>query len=178
MTGHKNNFTQKGFEVTSIDEIMAGADMTRGAFYAHFSSKSELYREALIHAAEKTRLRYNKPDKTTEQSWLKVLLRGYLHNDHVQQKGTASCPLAFLATDVAVRDQPVRSAYTDAFRTMNNLVAGYTNSQSASDRNTILAATAMLIGAVAVARALDDQQLTDDLLKSCKHEVNKMLEKT
>ena len=171
-------FTEFGFESTSIDDITAAAGLTRGAFYGHFSSKSELYQEALIHAAEKTQERYRKPDKLNMQSWLKVLLRGYLHKDHIDQEGTPSCPLAFLATDVAIRDEPVREAYTDAFRDMTGLIANYTEANTKAEKKSVYAATAMLIGAVAVARALDDEALCRELLDSCKTQAKVLLDQS
>lgn len=36
-------FTRNGFEAASIDDIAAAAGHTRGAFYAHFNSKEELF---------------------------------------------------------------------------------------------------------------------------------------
>ena len=40
-------FNRHGFDAASIDDIMAGAGMTRGGFYSYFQSKSELYAEAI-----------------------------------------------------------------------------------------------------------------------------------
>src|SRR5580704_9088085 len=40
-------FNKHGFTAASIDDIMAGAGMTRGGFYSYFQSKSELYAEAI-----------------------------------------------------------------------------------------------------------------------------------
>lgn len=40
-------FNRKGFDQVSIDEIMKGAGLTRGGFYNHFSSKEDLYAEAV-----------------------------------------------------------------------------------------------------------------------------------
>jgi AcrR family transcriptional regulator len=40
-------FNRHGFAAASIDDIMAGAGMTRGGFYSYFRSKSELYAEAI-----------------------------------------------------------------------------------------------------------------------------------
>ena len=40
-------FNRNGFTAASIDDIMAGAGMTRGGFYSYFQSKSELYAEAI-----------------------------------------------------------------------------------------------------------------------------------
>ena len=40
-------FNRRGFTEVSIDEIMAGAGLTRGGFYNHFKSKEELYTETI-----------------------------------------------------------------------------------------------------------------------------------
>jgi AcrR family transcriptional regulator len=40
-------FNRRGLEGVSIDEIMAGAGLTRGGFYSYFDSKEELYAEAI-----------------------------------------------------------------------------------------------------------------------------------
>src|ERR1700726_360862 len=40
-------FNRHGFSAVSIDDIMAGAGLTRGGFYSYFQSKSELYAEAI-----------------------------------------------------------------------------------------------------------------------------------
>jgi TetR/AcrR family transcriptional repressor of nem operon len=40
-------FNRHGFDNVSLDDIMAGAGLTRGGFYNYFESKSELYAEVL-----------------------------------------------------------------------------------------------------------------------------------
>src|SRR5258708_11552147 len=42
-------FNRNGLAAVSIDEIMAGAGLTRGGFYSYFDSKEELYAEAITH---------------------------------------------------------------------------------------------------------------------------------
>ena len=44
-------FTQEGYEKISINQVMEHAQLTRGAFYAHFDSKSDLYAQAIKTAA-------------------------------------------------------------------------------------------------------------------------------
>src|SRR5665213_804013 len=45
--GAQRLFNAQGFEAVSIDQIMAAADLTRGGFYRHFASKSDLYAETM-----------------------------------------------------------------------------------------------------------------------------------
>src|SRR6476661_9008009 len=40
-------FNRHGFENVSVQQIMAGAGLTHGAFYSYFRSKSDLYTEVL-----------------------------------------------------------------------------------------------------------------------------------
>jgi AcrR family transcriptional regulator len=45
--GAQRLFNRHGFEAVSIDAIMASAGLSRGGFYRYFSSKSQLYAEAM-----------------------------------------------------------------------------------------------------------------------------------
>lgn len=167
-------FTRRGFEGVSIDEVMADAELTRGAFYAHFNSKQELYAEAIAGAAVFSPLVRPRPDGVDARDWLARLLGGYLHRDHVLDR-ELPCPLAFLATDVAVRDPGARKAYTGVYLGLNKLIRRYTRLYESADRDTVLAVTAMMIGGVAVARALDDGSSRNRLLKSCRAMANRLL---
>lgn len=159
-------FAKQGFENTSIDEIMQQADMTRGAFYAHFSSKSELYQQALLTGARNSQLLQAKPDTLSEREWVDYLVKGYLSEHHIQQK-TPPCPLAFLVTDVAVSDPEVRQTYTKIFKDMNKMIHAMTQSFSGCEQEQIYAVTSMLIGAVAIGRTLDNAQLRNKMLRAC-----------
>jgi AcrR family transcriptional regulator len=160
-------FTEKGFENTSIDEVMQRAEMTRGAFYAHFSSKSELYEQALLTGALNSQLLKLKPDEVSGREWMNLLVKGYLSEHHVEQK-VSPCPLAFLVADVAVGAPEVRKTYTEIFKGMNETIHGMAKAFSNCDESRIYAITAMLIGAVAIGRALDKRQIRKNMLSGCR----------
>ena len=160
-------FTRKGYEQTSIDQVMTEAKLTRGAFYAHFRSKQDLYAQAIANTPEFSQLTAPKPDELSNQKWLRYLVNGYLHQDHVDEAETP-CPLAFLVSDVALREPEARAVYTDVYRKMNTLIRAYTRGDSQIDKETVLAVTAMMIGGVAVARTLDNDKLRRQLLQSCR----------
>lgn len=168
-------FTRQGYDNTSIDEVMTHAELTRGAFYAHFSSKSELYAEALLSAAARTRLGSTMPEEDGERAWIAGLVREYLSRQHVDGAGIR-CPLAFLVTDVAVREAPVRRTYTTIFKNMNKRIRDITRRYAACDEKDVMAATAMLIGAVAIGRTLDDPATVKRLLDSCRGTAQRLLD--
>ena len=169
-----NYFNRQGFENTSIDEVMADAQMTRGAFYAHFNSKSELYQHAILTSAKNSALVKEKPENIDDQSWVKTLVKGYLSIEHVRQKSGA-CPLAFLVTDVAVREPEVRHTYTQVFEGMNKLISRTISRFSKSSEKEVFAAMAMMIGGVAIGRSLDNKATLDKLLASCESAALKLL---
>ena len=166
-------FTEKGFDGVTINELMENCSLTRGAFYAHFSGKSALYNESLKFAASSSTLSELKPDNISDKEWLGQLLDGYLSLNHVN--GVRPCPLAFLATDIMTQDQEAKETYARSYEGMNKAIMAYAETFSACQPNDILSVTAMIIGAVAIARTLEDQKTILKLLTSCRIEAGRIL---
>ena len=168
LSGAMNLFSRKGFANVSIDELMAEAGMTRGAFYAHFKSKSELYAEAVMFAALNSNIVTQLNAEDTELSWFSRVVDSYLDISHVDL-AISPCPLAFLATDVASSDPQVRKAYTEVYKGLVKLFDKNRSLRMAKRNPDLnLAITAMMIGGVAVSRALHDKALVKKLLNSCR----------
>lgn len=106
-------FTQRGFDNVGIDDVMSDAGLTRGAFYAHFSSKSELYVEGIISAAKAAQQQVVQP--LPDNPGINQIAAQYLSREHREGR-EHNCPLAFLTTDVHQRDQQIRTAYTRVFK--------------------------------------------------------------
>ncbi len=164
-------FSRRGFDNVSIDDLMSDAGMTRGAFYAHFGTKSELYREAILSVLAHGRLNQREPDGISDKAWLKFLLNGYLSRGHIE-KEPSPCPLAFLVTDVANREPPVRDAYTQVYRKLVGLIEQHCD----QDSDVVMAITAMMIGGVSIGRALDDSELVDQLLSSVEKVAERLID--
>src|SRR6185503_1695105 len=90
-------FRLRGYGGTNIDDIMLAAGLTRGAFYAHFHSKDELFAE-LIRAGHGLLAR-------TRQSGPKAAIAAYLAREALAANAL-SCTLAALAGDAARADLP------------------------------------------------------------------------
>lgn len=161
-------FTVKGFDNVTVNGVMRDCGLTRGGFYAHFNSKAALYRESLIFAANSTKLAELKPDSATDKEWLCLLLDGYLSLEHV--RGEYPCPLAFLATDIVMHDEETKATYANIYAGMNKAIFEYARSYVNCDENDILSVTAMLIGAVAIARTIENQSSARKLLQACRRE--------
>lgn len=160
-------FSRHGYEKTGIDAIMQKAEMTRGAFYAHFSSKSELYQKAMLSSALQSPLSDPNLDSHADQEWLNLFVSHYLSHAHIEQK-RPPCPMAFLVTDVAVNEPRVRRTYTAIFRRMNStlqrVARRFRRKNTEAD---VYAALATMIGAVAIGRCLDQRPVRDRMLIAC-----------
>src|SRR6202789_1229087 len=153
-------FNKHGFTAASIDDIMAGAGMTRGGFYSYFQSKSELYAEAIsCFVTEKQEVIASSAEASDRAV---LLLRDYLSHQHFEDV-ERSCPLIGLPNDVSRNDQSVREAQETALRMMvETFEQGMTPNAHAS-RQVALALTSLCLGGMVVARAIEDRNLADEL---------------
>jgi TetR/AcrR family transcriptional repressor of nem operon len=160
-------FSARGFDSVSIGDVMHHAGLTHGAFYAHFDSKRALYAEAITAAASESALAKFPTEDLPETERLIRLLTGYLDIGHVRQEHPP-CPLAFLATDVANREADVRQAYTRVYKRLVALINKQMPETVVPRRHRALALSALMIGGVAVSRALNDERTVRSLLDACK----------
>jgi len=167
-------FLARGYAQTTIDEVMAEAGLTRGAFYVHFANKDDLYQAAIQHAAETSYVAAQKPEGMSDVQWLSRILEWYLSEAHVAFKGRP-CPLASLVTDVTIRDTGVRKSYTDSYKGFNRII-NQSLGRPEVRTSTSLAVTAMMVGGVAIARAVQDKALRRELLESCQRMAEELLE--
>jgi len=166
-------FSHQGFNNVSIDEIMTDAGLTRGAFYAHFESKQQLYAEAIISAGLNDRTTISKAANGKTQ--LKLLVSDYLEADY-SDPDELPCPLAYLVTDVAIREPEVRSAYAESYESLNSRVKYLMSIDGDSiNEEVVPALTSMMIGSVAIARTLTDSAATQ-LLHACKKSAYKLID--
>lgn len=155
-------FTHHGFEKISIDQVMQKAELTRGAFYSHFSSKSDLYAQAISKAAQ---VAYKRKPQNCPQN-MEDFAQYYLSQQHRDEHDKQACPLAFLVSDISQQDSQVKATYT---RTLQAFIAQA--EQLTEDRQSALQGAVMMIGGLALSRALDDSDLSDELLAACKEGV-------
>jgi TetR/AcrR family transcriptional regulator, transcriptional repressor for nem operon len=153
-------FNRHGFTAASIDDIMAGAGMTRGGFYSYFNSKSELYAEAISCFVTEKQGAIAGATKASDHAIR--LLRDYLSRQHFEDL-EASCPLIGLPNDVSRSDQSVRAAQEAALRMMVDTFERGMSSAAQPSRQVALALTALCLGGMVLARAIEDQRLADEL---------------
>ena len=152
-------FNRWGFTAASIDDIMAGAGLTRGGFYSYFPSKSELYAEVISCFVSGKLEGADVADKASVRS---TQIRDYLSRRHFEDLET-SCPLIGLPNDLSRSDQSVREAQEAALRMMIETFERGMTASAQPARQCAIALTSLCIGGMVIARAIEDQSLADEL---------------
>jgi TetR/AcrR family transcriptional regulator, transcriptional repressor for nem operon len=153
---------RNGYGGAGVADVMKEAGLTHGGFYAHFGSREGMLAEAADRAgadtvALLTRVASNAP----QDEALQALLRAYLSDEHVAQAETG-CPLAALGSEMPRQSADVRRAATRRIKELIDLVARQMPGWGGPGAHEkALATVATMVGAVLLARAVDDPQLSD-----------------
>jgi AcrR family transcriptional regulator len=153
---------RSGYGGTGVAEIMKEAGLTHGGYYAHFDSREEMLAEAADRAgadgmASLSRVASEAPPHQA----LAAMLRAYLSREHVEG-AESGCAVAALGSEMPRQGPRVRRAATRRIKEMIDLVGRQSpdwGQPGAYDRAIVTLATAL--GAVIVARAVDDPKLSD-----------------
>jgi TetR/AcrR family transcriptional repressor of nem operon len=162
-------FNRLGFDNVSVKQIMAGAGMTHGSFYAYFKDKSALYSEVLSCFL-------------TDPNWIPrwegisvdlaardagaQIIRAYLSRQHFDDVEN-SCPMVALPTDVRRSSPEVKHAFETVFLAMVALLEKSVSGKGKLRREKAQGIAALCIGGLIVSRALRDGSHADELRKAC-----------
>ncbi len=154
-------FRKRGFENVTVAEVMKAAGLTHGAFYAHFGSKQELQEAAVAYGQQLSvdLARSHGATKKGRQEYVDL----YLSPSHRDHPG-AGCTMAALAQEVARSEPAVKAAFERGFEEILSAAGG--------DRKEAIVQTATLLGAIALARAVENKELSDEILRSVRQKIN------
>jgi TetR/AcrR family transcriptional repressor of nem operon len=153
-----------GYGGTGVADIMKEAGLTHGGFYAHFASREAMLAEAADRAgAEAVAASARIAAAAPPQKALQSLVRAYLSKAHVEGVETG-CAVAALGSEMPRQAPEVRRAATRRIKEQIDLVARQSpdwGQPGAHERALVTVAT--MVGALVLARAVDDPKLSDAL---------------
>ena len=157
-------FRERGFDGIGVADLMKEAGLTHGGFYGHFSSKEDLIAEASARALTRSLADWSKIADRASGDPLSALAGAYLTSRHRDNPG-AGCLLAALGPDVSRHGAAVRRAVTDYVHATVDLLANLVPRKSrAARRQKAIITYATLVGAMVMARAVDDRALSQEIL--------------
>lgn len=157
-------FREKGFDGIGVADLMKAAGLTHGGFYGHFSSKEDLMAQACERAVDELLQAGEARRKESKDSPYHAFLKNYLSVEHRDQPG-AGCLMAALGAEAARQNPTVRSAFTQsAKRLASALIEIIPAANKKKARENALITLSMLVGAQTIARAIDDEDVSQEVL--------------
>ena len=157
-------FRKRGFDGVGLAALMDKAGLTLGGFYKHFTSRDQLVAEAMSHALKNGRVWLQDKVPPDGSAPLGRLLNAYLTPEHRDNAGNG-CAVAALAVDAA-RTPAASADFNAGFRGFADWVGGMLDGPEDEKRARGGAVICAMAGAIAIARAVDDPRLSDDILKA------------
>ena len=153
-------FRQRGFDDVTVAEVMKDAGLTHGAFYGYFPSKEALIAEAIGQALTPA------PDQAKPRRAAAEFADGYLSIRHRDNR-PSSCLFSSLGTEAARGSVDLRHRMTEAVRSrINHLSVEAEGDRPKEKRRAAIAAWSAMVGAMVLARLVDDETLSKEILSA------------
>jgi TetR/AcrR family transcriptional repressor of nem operon len=162
-------FREHGFGSVSVGQIMKASGLTQGAFYHHFDSKEALINECLHDASAKSLKKMAEVGEGTESMVSHIF--DYVSEWHRDAVGTG-CMIAALGSDAAHEPsiQPVFTRHIEGV--LEGLMAANRTLSSDVSRASAIRTLSGMVGAIILARAVDDGELSGEILHEMRRALN------
>ena len=166
-------FREHGFDGIGLKDLMEGAGLTQGAFYKQFASKDDLAAQATKRALESASRRWSAAAAANPQDPLGAVIAFYLSMGHRAER-MDGCPVVALGSDAARQGTDVKASFEAGITQYLEMLGPWIG--SAKDKKSNAKAMAILstmVGAVLLARAVNDEQLSKQFLQAAAESVLK-----
>ena len=168
-------FRRHGFDGIGLKDLMASAGLTQGAFYKQFASKEDLAAQASGRAIERARRRWSAAAEASPADPMAAVVAFYLSMDHRAER-MDGCPIVALGSDAARQGDDVKASFEAGIRDYLEMVGawmGGTDGEADADasRARVMAMLATMVGAMVLARAVNDEDLSKQFLEAAAESV-------
>ena len=167
---------QDGIAGSGLAGIMSEAGLTNGAFYSHFSSKSEMVEKSIERATDE---QWQQFEKEIASGRLLNIVRAYLseqHRDHPE----SGCASAALLPEISRQEPDTRHVYTESVKRLLNALEKELGDMPRGPKacEIAIATLGLLIGTLQLARAVDDPSLSNNILTAGIHVAAALIQPT
>ena len=158
-------FREHGFDGIGLKDLMKGAGMTQGAFYKQFASKEDLAVQASRRALESACSRWSAAAEANPQDPLGAVMAFYLSMGHREEK-MDGCPVVALGADAARQGAEVKASFEAGIRQYLEMLDRWIGEADGEDPSgKAMAILSTMVGAVLLARAVNDEELSKQFLQ-------------
>ncbi|MEJ5863346.1 TetR/AcrR family transcriptional regulator [Pseudomonas farsensis] len=154
---------QHGPAEPSVSQVMGAAGLTVGGFYAHFDSKDELMLEAFSQLLAERRALLASADANLDGAARRALVAAFYLSRKHRDAQVQACPIPTALSELARLPPAFRDVLVEHIELMTAQMV-----DSPEDIDKALADFALMVGGLAVARALGDGELSDRILRAAK----------
>lgn len=167
-------FREQGFDAVNLDKLMRKAGLTRGAFYAHYHSKSALLSDVMQHEHPLLRMLEARGGASSKELFEQMIaiFDGYLDPANLEAV-FRGCTLAALTGDATRADAQVKTAFGVAFEAICEEMAREQNHNGAAYAPSLVLAA----GAVRTAQAVEGDALRGNILSGARQAFSAILPK-
>jgi TetR/AcrR family transcriptional repressor of nem operon len=160
---------ERGISGTRVADVMKGAGLTVGGFYAHFASKEALVDEVLRRTGAEHRDRlFARLEDKPELDRAEVVLKRYLSTAH-RDADTFGCPLPAVVGEIGTTADEHREVLAEQ---VEALAGGFDEHVPATHgmprRAVVLGLIALMYGGLSLSRALRGTPLSDEVIRACR----------
>jgi len=162
-------FRAGGVSDVRVDQVMKRAGLTHGGFYAHFSSKDNLLREALDEASRQTLERLSQAlGDVSATDRLQAVADAYLSPKHAAHP-EMGCPLAALGPEIVRAGGATERRFAQNVKERIKWMRQLDSQDGRGTHNDeqVIGALACMVGGVILARAAG-QKDSDAILRACR----------
>ena len=162
------SFRSNGFDGIGVDGIAKAAGVTSGAFYAHFGSKNKAFKAALDMGLDEVIETLPKMQSESNDNWLEEFVDYYLGQTH-RNDLACGCAMTTLSPEVVRAGAELHENYENKMKIIAKLIAKGLKGGGENDRITrAWALLGILIGGLTMARAVNTQEVSDEIARSIK----------
>ncbi len=153
---------ERGFTEASVGNVMKAVGLTHGGFYAHFADKTAMLAAATEKAFDDSPKNFAALARMAQASGdVGVIAKHYLAEARVGAVASG-CPAAALVSEVHRQEAPVQARFRNGTEDTRRALAAAPGLTTAEADHS-WAALAMLVGSLALMRAMPDASLNDTI---------------
>jgi len=151
-------FSERGFDLVTIVDVMKAAGLTHGGFYGYFASKDELISEAMGFSLKRQ-------EGFVADSFANYCA-AYLSVGHREHQA-GGCTFAALASETVRQAPDVRHQMTETLKRMIDTLTELVPANAREEqRRMAISGMSTMLGGLILSRLVDDKALSDELLET------------
>lgn len=169
-----HTFRTEGFNGIGIDGIAKAAGVTSGAFYKHFSSKSDAFRTIVSEGLSALRNAISASQRENGAKWLSVFSKWYFSFPGKSASNTTcaalpmegGCALPTLSPEISRTDPETQKLFENEIQKIVDAISDGLPKTSRHKARLSWSILALMAGGIVLARAVRSEKTATDISKS------------